>query len=67
MIRNRTEIERRIQVAGVFVMIGILIEFISLLWNHPTAFIIYLLAGGVCMFVGILYYLISLVNLGNSE
>ena len=56
-------IDRRIQISGLLVMIGMFIELITLLWPHPIAFILFILAGGLFMIAGIVYYLFSLVSI----
>ena len=54
-------IERRIQVSALLVVVGMLIELITLLWSRPIAFVIFLLIGGSFLFGGMAYYLISLI------
>lgn len=59
-----TKLEKRLRFAGVFVILGLLVELISLHWAHPTAFLLFMFLGGVLMFVGIVFYLFSLVKSG---
>jgi hypothetical protein len=54
--------ERRRQVAGVCVVLGLVIEALCLLWATPIAFVVFVAIGGSLMFVGIVLYLFSLVN-----
>jgi len=61
MSAKRTRIERRIQISGVLILLGLLVELITLFWSHPTAFIFFLFIGGTLMAVGILFYLYSLI------
>ncbi|HWO00157.1 MAG TPA: hypothetical protein VNS63_12910 [Blastocatellia bacterium] len=58
--------ERRLRIAGTLVVLGLLIELISLLWSHPIAFIVFVAAGGLLIGVGIVIYLYSLVSGGES-
>lgn len=58
--------DRRLRMAGALVVLGLLIELISLLWSHPLAFIVFVGAGGLSIGVGILIYLYSLVSGGES-
>ena len=58
--------ERRLRIAGTLIMLGLLIELGSLLWSHPLAFILFIVAGGLLIAVGILVYLLSLVSGGES-
>lgn len=59
-------LERRLRIAGTFVILGLLVELISLLWSHPLAFILFIAAGGLLVAAGILVYLYSLVSGGES-
>jgi hypothetical protein len=61
MRAQRAGIERRLQVAGALIASGLLVELVSLIWSHPTAFLFFLLLGGLLMAVGILFFLSSLV------
>jgi len=54
--------EKRRQVAGVFIVLGLVIEAMCLLWSTPIAFVIFVAIGGLLMFVGIVLYLYSLVS-----
>lgn len=63
MITRLTKLERRLRLSGLLVAIGLIVELISLLWNHPTAFFLFLGVGAVMMAAGILYYFYSLVTL----
>ena len=62
MRRQLTKLERRIRRSAVLVAIGLMAELISLMWNHPTAFFLFLGAGASLMTAGILYYFYSLVT-----
>jgi len=39
-----------------------LIEGFTLMWNNPIAFLVFLGIGGLLMFIGIVFYLLSLVS-----
>ena len=54
-------IERRLQISGALIALGLVVELVSLLWSHPTAFLLFLLLGGSLMCAGIVIYLTSLV------
>jgi hypothetical protein len=62
MTTQLTRLERRLRLSGLLVTIGLIAELISLLWNHPIAFLLFLGAGAVLMAAGILYYFYSLVT-----
>ena len=52
---------RRIRIAGVFLLLGMGVEVISLIWSHPTSFLLYLTVGGLFILLGLAAYLFSLV------
>jgi len=51
----------------MLVLLGLLVELVSLLWSHPTAFILFLMPGTVLMASGILLYLFSLVSVAEPS
>jgi hypothetical protein len=61
-----TKIERRIRLAGILLIGGLLVELVTLRWSHPTAFLFFLLPGGALMASGIVVYLFSLVSAENK-
>ena len=61
-----TKIERRIRLAGILLIAGLLVELVTLRWSHPTAFLFFLLLGGALMALGIGVYLLSLVPAENK-
>jgi len=56
------QLEKRRQVAGVFIVLGLVIEALCLIWSTPIAFVIFVAIGGLLMFVGIVLFLYSLVS-----
>jgi len=56
-------IERRLQVSAILLILGLVIEALSLLGSRPFAFLVFLFLGGLLMLSGILVYLYSLVSL----
>jgi hypothetical protein len=56
------QLEKRRQVAGVFIVLGLMIEALCLIWSTPIAFVIFVAIGGLLMFAGIVLYLASLVS-----
>ena len=61
-----TKIERRIRLAGILLIAGLVVELVTLRWSHPTAFLFFLLLGGALMALGICVYLLSLVSAENK-
>lgn len=62
MTGQLTRLERRLRQSGVLVAIGLIAELISVLWVHPTAFLLFLGAGASLIAIGILFYFFSLVS-----
>jgi hypothetical protein len=54
-------IRRILQVASSLIILGLLVEIVSLLWIHPLAFVLFTFVGATLMGLGIAVYLISLV------
>lgn len=55
--------EKRLRAAGLLILIGLVIELVSLISPRPTPFYFFLFAGGaVFLVVGLIIYLLSLVS-----
>jgi len=55
------KVARRIRISGIFLLLGMLVEVISLMWSNPTAFLVFSSIGFFFFFLGLLFYLFSLV------
>ena len=55
-------VSKKLRVAGSLIILGLLAEGLSLVWNHPLSFIAFLGVGGLLMFLGIAIYLTALVS-----
>jgi hypothetical protein len=55
-------VAKKLRVAGTLIIVGLLIEGLSLIWNHPLSFIAFLGIGGLVMLTGIVIYLAALVS-----
>lgn len=62
MTARANSIERRIQVAGIILIVGLLIEALCLLWARPISFVIFVAVGGLFLFAGVVVFLFSLVS-----
>ena len=62
MTARANSIERRIQVAGIILIAGLLIEALCLLWARPISFVIFVAVGGLFLFAGVVVFLFSLVS-----
>jgi uncharacterized membrane protein YczE len=54
-------IRRYLQVSSILIILGLLVEFVSLLWVHPISFVFFTFVGTILIGLGIAVYLISLV------
>jgi hypothetical protein len=65
---NHTDhIHRKLQVSGVLVILGLLVEAVCLLWSRPIAFVVFAGLGGFLMATGVLLFLYSLVFVVSRE
>jgi hypothetical protein len=54
-------IQRLLRIATVLIILGLVVEIISLQWVHPLAFVLFAFVGASLLGLGILAYLASLV------
>jgi hypothetical protein len=54
--------ERRLRTSGTLIVLGLLVEALSLVRIHPLAFLGFMFVGGGFLIVGITIYLYSLVS-----
>ncbi len=53
--------ERRLRISAILIIIGLVVELFTLFWAHPTAFLFFIFIGGLFLFAGVAYYLITLL------
>ena len=53
---------RRLRLSGLLVTLGLIVEMVTLFWSHPTAFLVFLLLGGLLVGAGVLLYLFAIVT-----
>jgi hypothetical protein len=58
---QRIQIDRALRISGILLIMGIVVEMISLLWEKPMAFLLFAGVGGSLTLAGIVFYLYSLV------
>lgn len=51
---------RRLRIAGALVIAGLLIEVVTLFWEHHLAFVLFLVLGGLLLVSGIVLYLVAI-------
>ena len=59
-------ISRKLRQAGILIILGLIVEGISLIWNHPLSFLGFLNVGGFLVGLGIVMYLLALISPDND-
>jgi hypothetical protein len=59
---SASPLEKRLQISGTLLIIGLLIEALCLLAAKPIAFVIFVAVGGLLLFAGVSFFLFSLVS-----
>jgi len=54
--------ERRVRISAALVFLGLAVELAALRWSHPTAFLVFALAGIPLVGAGIIVFLYSLIG-----
>jgi hypothetical protein len=54
-------IQRLLRASSALVIVGLLLEIVSLLWFHPLSFVLFAFVAATLIGLGILVYLVSLV------
>jgi hypothetical protein len=55
-------LSRRLKLSGLLVGAGLIVEAVTLLWQHPTAFLVFLFLGGTLVAAGVLVYLFAIAT-----
>jgi len=64
---SATRMERRLRLSGTFIVIGLVLQGLTLLKIHPLAFIAFLGIGTPLVAVGIVLYLLALIQTGERD
>lgn len=59
-------IQKFLRISSVLVILGLLVELVSLVWFHPLAFVLFAFVGAGLIGLGVLVYLASLVFAGGA-
>jgi hypothetical protein len=54
-------LNQRLRISSALVLLGLMIELLSLSWRHPISFVLFLVVGGSSMAAGILLFFYSIV------
>lgn len=61
MKMSELRIRRLLQISSGLVIVGLLLEIVSLLWFHPLSFVLFAFLAAVLIGLGILVFLVFLV------
>ena len=67
MIYSANPLERRLQVSGILLILGLLTEAVCLLWARPLSFLAFITIGGAFLFFGVSVYLFALLPTKRSS
>ncbi|HEY7405339.1 MAG TPA: hypothetical protein VIB39_17565 [Candidatus Angelobacter sp.] len=63
MHNHTNPVHSRLRLSGIFIIVGLVIQALSFLWNHPLSFIAFVTLGGLLLAIGIVLYLLTVVNM----
>jgi predicted membrane channel-forming protein YqfA (hemolysin III family) len=58
---------RRLRVSGVLIILGLLVEALSLIRIHPLSFLAFMFIGGGLLIAGVVIYLYSLIAVAHPS
>jgi hypothetical protein len=64
---NGSTVERRLRVSGILIVLGLLVEALSLVRIHPLAFLGFVFIGGGLLVSGVATFLYSLVPVAPTD
>jgi hypothetical protein len=67
LILKSISLERRLQIAGIILILGLLVQGLCLLSHGAVGFLIFTGVGGLLLLLGIVIYLLALVGSASSE
>jgi hypothetical protein len=59
--------DRKLQISGIVLVVGLIVEGLCLLSGSPIGFILFVGIGGLLIAIGVLYYLYSLASTASSS
>ncbi len=54
---------RALRQSALLIGLGLIVEVLTLVWAHPTAFLVFVLGGAALVFAGIARYLLALLSM----
>lgn len=58
---------KRLRLAGGLIISGLVVQAVSLFWNHPLSFIAFISVGTLLLAAGIVTYLLTIVSLPQED
>jgi uncharacterized membrane protein YccC len=58
---------KRLRLAGGLIISGLVVQAVSLFWNHPLSFIVFISVGTLLLAAGIVTYLLTIVSLPRED
>lgn len=55
-------IHKKLRLAGILIAAGLVMEALTLVWNHPLSFLAFLAAGVLLILIGMALYLWTIVS-----
>lgn len=66
MMLTQAPLNSKLRLSGGLIALGLLVQALSLLWNHPLSFIAFVSLGGLLVAGGIVLYLFTLVSIPST-
>lgn len=66
MMLTQAPLNTKLRLSGGLIALGLLVQALSLLWNHPLSFIAFIGLGGLLVAAGIVLYLFTLVTIPSA-
>ena len=62
MAENTSRLQRRLRIAAYLLIVGLLVEVVTLYWSSPLSFMLFIGLGGTLIGLGIIVYLTAIVG-----
>jgi len=60
-------VSKKLRTAGILIILSLVVQGLSLVWNHPLAFVAFLVVGGLLLLTGLGMYVWVLLVSGESR
>ena len=55
-------IEKKLRIAGILLTTGLSLQVLTLVWNHPLAFLAFMFIASPLVLAGVIMYLYSIIT-----